>query len=568
MKFEFTKTNTVNTEIWNACNKRLEQNLQDLTSNKVPEAELKEYFEEMFKTLSNVKNDTGKEMLFLMYDEPASMPADARVEYVYKPTYLAATLMMTAMNRFDSFARNEIFKKTLCDVLEATTGRGFVGAGYDEYDGLIDTLQIFAMGDTIEFIEKHHTINEHFVSILKNALDFLENKICTGEVKNPWSGEDYSDRGVQVLSMYQNMKNIETEYVWYACYGSNINKERFMIYINNCSDKTPPVEDRPYKFKHSIYFAKSSANWEGCGVAFLDDSCEGEAFGRIYKITRKQYEEVMQQEGPKYRKKIYLGETDGLPMYTFTDTQKNEPLHTPSSDYFSTILSGLQEVYSGIYSEEAMAVYLINAIFPKNTFSVVRAIKESEHYVSNEQLCEAVELDVKSVVAATKWLVEHNVVQQDKRSIHAGHDSSNPKAFFFTVDAPNARRLVTTMVGIMKSFMNESESQNFSGETEGLRHYMMTLRIERSGHNRLDAISLHGYKCQVCGFDFAEKYGELGRNYIEVHHVNPLAEQGGEHVVNPKTDLVCLCANCHRMVHRNRNYVLSVDELKYIISGK
>ena len=46
MKFEYTKTNTVNTEIWNACNKRLEQNLQELTSNNVPEAELKEYFDD------------------------------------------------------------------------------------------------------------------------------------------------------------------------------------------------------------------------------------------------------------------------------------------------------------------------------------------------------------------------------------------------------------------------------------------------------------------------------------------------------------------------------------------
>lgn len=35
-------------------------------------------------------------------------------------------------------------------------------------------------------------------------------------------------------------------YVWYACYGSNISKMRFMDYINRCRDTTPPVEDRPY----------------------------------------------------------------------------------------------------------------------------------------------------------------------------------------------------------------------------------------------------------------------------------------------------------------------------------
>ena len=31
--------------------------------------------------------------------------------------------------------------------------------------------------------------------------------------------------------------------------------------------------------------------------------------------------------------------------------------------------------------------------------------------------------------------------------------------------------------------------------------------------------------------------------------------------VNPETDLVCLCANCHRMMHRSREHVMTVEEL-------
>ncbi len=566
MKFEFTTTSTPNTTVWYESNAKLEQNLKALVNGAVSEDTVRTYCLDMFKALRNVNNKNCKEMLFLMYDEPASMPADARVEFVYRPTYIAATIMMTAMNRFESLAKDCTFRSKLYAILEAATARKFRGAGYEEYVGFMDTLEIFATGDTVEFLRKYPDANEHFVAELNEALELLEKDICSGKIRNMWSGEPYSDRGEKILAMYKDEKIADTEYVWYACYGSNINLARFMKYINNCTDKTPPVEDRPYKFNHNIYFAKSSERWENCGVAFLDDTCEGEALGRIYKITRKQYEEVIQQEGPKYTKKIYLGETDNLPMYTFTDTQKNEPLRTPSANYFSTILSGLQEAYNGIYSEEAVTVYLINVIFPENIFSVVRSIKESDHYISNEQLCEAASLDMKSVLAATKWLVEHNVIQQDQRSIRAGHNISNPEAFFFTVDAPNARKLVTTMVEIMNFFASESEEQSFSGEAEGLRHYTIASRIERSSRNRLEAIRLHGYKCQVCGFNFAETYGDLGRNYIEVHHVNPLAEQGGEHIVNPETDLVCLCANCHRMVHRDRHKVLSIDELKEIIT--
>jgi hypothetical protein len=36
---------------------------------------------------------------------------------------------------------------------------------------------------------------------------------------------------------------------------------------------------------------------------------------------------------------------------------------------------------------------------------------------------------------------------------------------------------------------------------------------------------------------------------IEVHHLKPLSSYGGPVVVNPKTDLAAVCANCYRMIH-------------------
>lgn len=56
--------------------------------------------------------------------------------------------------------------------------------------------------------------------------------------------------------------------------------------------------------------------------------------------------------------------------------------------------------------------------------------------------------------------------------------------------------------------------------------------------------------CEVCGFDFARVYGSLGQDYIEVHHVTPLHVSGTRET--RLGDLACLCANCHRMCHRNR----------------
>ncbi|MEK7395496.1 MAG: HNH endonuclease, partial [Candidatus Poribacteria bacterium] len=82
---------------------------------------------------------------------------------------------------------------------------------------------------------------------------------------------------------------------------------------------------------------------------------------------------------------------------------------------------------------------------------------------------------------------------------------------------------------------------------------------------RVEAISLHGTKCMACDFDFEKKYGERGKGFIEIHHIKPVSELGGNTKVDPATDLVVVCSNCHRMIHRKKNKVLSLEELKKII---
>ena len=48
--------------------------------------------------------------------------------------------------------------------------------------------------------------------------------------------------------------------------------------------------------------------------------------------------------------------------------------------------------------------------------------------------------------------------------------------------------------------------------------------------------------------NFEQVYGELGKDYIEVHHLHPVSQ--GERQVNPIEDLIPLCSNCHSMIHR------------------
>jgi predicted HNH restriction endonuclease len=93
-------------------------------------------------------------------------------------------------------------------------------------------------------------------------------------------------------------------------------------------------------------------------------------------------------------------------------------------------------------------------------------------------------------------------------------------------------------------------------------------RYERNPVNRARAIEIHGTICKACGFDFEKVYGERGRGFIEVHHINPLFSIDKETEINPEADLVPVCSNCHRMIHRKKNTVLTIEELKLLLNEK
>lgn len=87
-------------------------------------------------------------------------------------------------------------------------------------------------------------------------------------------------------------------------------------------------------------------------------------------------------------------------------------------------------------------------------------------------------------------------------------------------------------------------------DREGRKILMKHLGRERS--TKLIAKfkqSLTSYSCVICGFNFAEKYGLIGNGFIEAHHVKPIARLRENEKVSIK-NLVAVCSNCHRMLHK------------------
>ncbi len=115
----------------------------------------------------------------------------------------------------------------------------------------------------------------------------------------------------------------------------------------------------------------------------------------------------------------------------------------------------------------------------------------------------------------------------------------------------------TVSGGIIK----ENKIVNVDSYKEGKVSYVHAVGYERNQEARKACIAYYGCKCSVCGFDFEKTYGEIGKDFIEVHHIIPIHERKGEYKVDPVRDLRPLCSNCHSMVHR-RNPVFSIDELE------
>jgi Predicted restriction endonuclease len=84
---------------------------------------------------------------------------------------------------------------------------------------------------------------------------------------------------------------------------------------------------------------------------------------------------------------------------------------------------------------------------------------------------------------------------------------------------------------------------------EGEKRERLSSYYERDPKARKACLDEYGYICRACDFNFEKIYGELGKNYIQVHHIKPLHKIGKRYKIDPINDLVPLCANCHVMIH-------------------
>lgn len=451
--------------------RKLRQDFYELINGNVPEADAESYV----RRLMVQPRYFGKEKKLLLWamGEPSDMPSDAREEFIYQPTYLAAGIIVYSIQHYKTVRNIPGLFPFLHDALDGCLGRGFGGHGYEYADGLIDTMNIFADCNMGAFLETYPELNAEFKHAFDETVKYIEEELCTGKERNAWNNASYvsaafpllkklkpsvqkqllfvygtlmrSGRAEDLLSgcsflgkailkdyamfdlgrypgiiaqdgewvegelyfthgsSFERLDEYEGEgslyrrelltvecsfglqqawayvylgepegspmrepwisddedAVWYAVYGSNLSKDRFLCYIkggyceangrtyDGCTNDRL-ISDEEYRawFPGQMYFGNKSGTWNNKGVAFYDPNASGKTFMRMYKVTRRQMQEIQVQEGPGanwYGRIQALGiHADGSPIYTLT-SETRRPANAPDDSYISLIKSALTE---------------------------------------------------------------------------------------------------------------------------------------------------------------------------------------------------------------------------------
>jgi len=125
-------------------------------------------------------------------------------------------------------------------------------------------------------------------------------------------------------------------------------------------------------------------------------------------------------------------------------------------------------------------------------------------------------------------------------------------------------KLLINYIFKLNTIIYPDEIEDIYNLLEGATKQITVNAYERNLKARRECIEYYGTICTICNFNFEEIYGEIGRDFIHVHHIKPLSEINEQYKINSIEDLRPICPNCHAMLHK-RKPAYSIEEIKNLI---
>lgn len=232
-------------------------------------------------------------------------------------------------------------------------------------------------------------------------------------------------------------------------------------------------------------------------------------------------------------------------------------------DQTSTVVKELSETLKYINRENEMSIMIMKNNSFRSENSVIikrRAFQEFDE--------KSLKKTSHSKLDYRLWLQFHNDLEDLKMTAMSIRSKYNipsylkNSGFLFPICDENYDYL-----GLNTNGKNDILPSGLEGKSKLRIHFSKERNANIIKEKKLWALNKFGkLECEICCFDFNKKYGEIGKDFIECHHLKPIAQLTKQEITKIE-DLALVCSNCHRMLHQNQN-ILILNQLMKLIFNK
>lgn len=183
---------------------------------------------------SLIKNQRGsltqtKPGSWCVAPDDCQMPSDARVDFIFRPTYLATATLCRCLYEFPIIALSiKGYREALEQGLLFCTYRNFEGHGFDADDGIRETLRILSIGKVTWLIDRHKDLCPELAKIIADAR------------KTHREHPIYLDLSDKQIKLFKDISG--QDYIYGSFYGTFLTKKPF----------NKPWEYSPWRFSYQF----------------------------------------------------------------------------------------------------------------------------------------------------------------------------------------------------------------------------------------------------------------------------------------------------------------------------